>query len=205
MKERLKKYKTFWIVLLAILVTFALNLNPDIHTDITYSFTGNSIVLVAYFLLTYWLLRKVIDIKNKRLKICTAILAVLFASFEIVGNSLNTYMNLDGILLNEIAILKSLIRFAGYFVIIYAILINIFDKLEKQEFITGKAKWFTSNKKSFFIVWAIIFVAWIPYFLNYYPGVITPDSMGQICQSIGVNTLTNHHPIFHTFLISISG
>ena len=203
MKEKLKKYKTFLIVILAILVTFALNINPDIHTDITYSFTGNSIVLVVYFLLTYWLLKKVIDVENKRLKICTAILAFLFASFEIVGNSLNTYMNLDGILFNEIAVVKSLIRWSGYFIIIYAVLINIFLKLEKQEFLKEKTKWFTANKKSFFLVWGIIFVAWIPYFLNYYPGVITPDSMGQMCQSLGINTLTNHHPIFHTFLISI--
>ena len=28
--------------------------------------------------------------------------------------------------------------------------------------------------------------------------------MGQICQSLGISNLTNHHPVFHTFFISIA-
>lgn len=204
MKEKLKKFKGTAIILLSIFVTTALNLNPDPNVEINYSFSGNSIIIVAYFLLTYWLLKKVFSVKNKRLKICTSILAAIFAVFEVVGSSINAYLNLDGIVLNQIAILKTLIRLVGYFTIIYAILTNIFLKLEEKEFFKGKSKWFTNNKKTFFITWGIILASWIPYFLNYYPGVITPDSMGQICQSLGINSLTNHHPVFHTFLISIA-
>ena len=204
MKEKLEKTKGCIAILLSAFATIAMNMNSDFNTEIEYSFSGNSMLIVIYFVLTYWLLKKVLEIKNKRLKICTAILAIIFASFEIVGSSINTYLNLNEILVNKIAITKSLFRWAGYFIIIYAILTNIFIRLEAKEFFRGKCEWFTNNKRTFFIVWIIIFIAWIPYFLNYYPGVITPDSMGQICQSLGINGLTNHHPVFHTFLIGIT-
>ena len=59
------------------------------------------------------------------------------------------------------------------------------------------------NKRTFLWVWGLIFIAWIPYFLNYYPGVVTVDSMSQICQSLGIHGISNHHPILHTFFISI--
>ena len=204
MKKHLKTIKGFVAILLSIFVSIAMNMNLDFNTEIGYSFSGNSILIVIYFLLTYWLIKKVFEIKNRRLKICTAILAVVFASFEIVGSSINTYLNLDEIIVNQIAIIKSLIRWIGYIIIIYAVLTNIFVKLEDKKFSKGTCKWFTDNKRTFFIAWGVIFVAWIPYFLNYFPGVVTPDSMGQICQSLGINNLTNHHPVFHTFLIGIA-
>lgn len=64
-------------------------------------------------------------------------------------------------------------------------------------------KFFTSNKKSFFIVGGIIFLAYIPYLLNYYPGNVLIDSVVQILQGVGAISLTNHHPVLHTLIISI--
>ena len=203
-KEILPKAKTIIIVLLSIFVTFSMNMSWDKNTAIRYSFTGNSILWVMFFVLTYWLLNKISDTKNRRLKICCIILAILFATFEVVGNSIDTYLDLSGVLESKITIMKSIIKWIGYLTIIYGILVNIFIKLENKEFIKGKSKWFTDNKRTFFWVWGLIFVAWIPYFLNYYPGVITPDSMGQIGQGLGISNLTNHHPAFHTFFISIA-
>ena len=100
--------------------------------------------------------------------------------------------------------MKSIIKWFGYLILIYGIISKIFIKLDNAEFIKGKLKFFTCNKRSFLLTWAIIFIAWIPYFLNYYPGVISPDSISQICQGLGIYNMTSHHPIFHTFLISIA-
>ena len=89
MKEKIKNYiKPIVIIVISIFVTFAMNMNMDYNTAINYSFTGNSIFWVILFIMTYWLLKKVIEIKNKRLYICCAILAVIFASFEVIGNSI---------------------------------------------------------------------------------------------------------------------
>ena len=205
MKEKIKNYiKPIVIIVISIFVTFAMNMNMDYNTAINYSFTGNSIFWVILFIMTYWLLKKVIEIKNKRLYICCAILAVIFASFEVIGNSIDTYLNLDGILANNIAVCKSIIKWLGYAIIIFTILAEIYSILDKKEFFKGGCKWFTNNKRTFFLIWALIFITRIPYFLNYYPGVITADSMGQICQSLGIYDLTNHHPVFHTLFIGIA-
>ena len=204
MKEKIKNYiKPIVIIVISIFVTFAMNMNMDYNTAINYSFTGNSIFWVILFIMTYWLLKKVIEIKNKRLYICCAILAVIFASFEVIGNSIDTYLNLDGILANNIAVCKSIIKWLGYAIIIFTILAEIYSILDKKEFFKGGCKWFTNNKRTFFLTWAIIFVAWIPYFLNYYPGIISMDSMSQIMQSLSLKNLSNHHPILHTVFIGI--
>lgn len=204
MKNIYQKVRPIIIVLLAIFVTLAINMNMDYNTAIEYSFTGNSILFVIFFIFTYWVLNKISQEKNRRLKICSILLAILFASFEIVGQSIDTYLDLSGILYNRIALTKSIIKWFGYVILIYGTISNIYLLLDKKEFLKGKCKCFTNNKRTFFLVWGIIFIAWIPYFLNYYPGVITQDSMQQICQSLGINNLTNHHPVFHTFFISIA-
>ncbi len=203
-KEIFNKIKPIIIILLSIFVTFSINMNWDKDVEIRYSYTGNSILCVVFFALIYWLLKEVSEKKNKRLKICSAILAILFASFEVVGNSVNAYLDLSGILSSKITIMKSIIKWFGYLILIYGIISKIFIKLDNAEFIKGKLKFFTCNKRSFLLTWAIIFIAWIPYFLNYYPGVISPDSISQICQGLGIYNMTSHHPIFHTFLISIA-
>lgn len=207
----MEKIKTLWrkakpitILLLSVFVTFAMNMNMDKNTAIRYSFTGNSIFWSIFFILTYWLLNKISKIENRRLKICSILLAILFASFEIVGNTIDNYLDLSGILESRIALIKSIIKWFGYAILLYAVIANIFKKLEEKGFSKGTCKWFTNNKRTFFWVWGLIFVAWIPYFLNYYPGVITADSMGQICQSLGIYNITNHHPVFHTFFIGIA-
>ena len=202
-KEKLKKSKTIILIIISIFVTFSLNINLDYNISIGKSFSGNSIVLVLFFIMTYWLLKKFIEIKNKRLIICCGILAVLFGSFEVVGKSINTYFNLEGILANRTALLKSVMYWLGYVILLLSILGNIFIVLEKKKFLNKDWNWFTDNKKTFFMVWIIIFVSWIPYFLNYYPGITTADSANQIYQSLGLSNLVNHHPLFHTLLIGI--
>ena len=108
-KELFEKVKPIIIVLLAIFVTFAMNMNWDKNTAIRYSFTGNSILCVIFFILTYWMLSKTSSVANKRLKICCILLGGLFATFEVIGNSIDSYLNLSGVLESRITIIKSII------------------------------------------------------------------------------------------------
>ncbi len=118
-----------------------------------------------------------------------------------MGYSIDKYLNLEAIIESGQTLIKSGIKWIGYVILIYAIITNIFEKLEKLELKQGEFKCFSDNKKSFFAIWGIILIAWIPYFLNYYPGIISPDSFAQICEGLGRYTLSNHHPVFHTFII----
>ena len=58
------------------------------------------------------------------------------------------------------------------------------------------------DRKLFFIVWAFIFVAWIPAFLILYPGVLSYDAISQTESAINGIT-NNHHPVMHTWLIGV--
>lgn len=46
-------------------------------------------------------------------------------------------------------------------------------------------------------------ICWLPYFLYQYPGVMTPDSLNQFEQVLGVIPYSNHHPWMHTILIKL--
>ncbi len=46
-------------------------------------------------------------------------------------------------------------------------------------------------------------LCWLPYFLYQYPGIMTPDSLNQFEQVLGVIPYSNHHPWVHTLLIKL--
>ncbi len=46
-------------------------------------------------------------------------------------------------------------------------------------------------------------LCWLPYFLYQYPGIMTPDSLVQFEQVLGVIPYSNHHPWVHTMLIKL--
>jgi len=50
------------------------------------------------------------------------------------------------------------------------------------------------------IYWIIIFVAWIPCFLAYFPGIYSYDGEPQLIQYLN-SDFDNHHPIFHTLIL----
>lgn len=56
--------------------------------------------------------------------------------------------------------------------------------------------------KFFLIVWAFIFVSWIPAYLILYPGVLAYDMPSQVRSALGTIDL-NHHPVLHTWLIRV--
>lgn len=56
-------------------------------------------------------------------------------------------------------------------------------------------------KKQFLIYLISLFVVWIPYFLAWYPGILSHDSISQMEQIMRMKPYSNHHPWLHTLLI----
>lgn len=79
----------------------------------------------------------------------------------------------------------------------------------ESEQVDNKSKGIAFYVKKFFVqrvFWAsflLCLVFWLPGYLYEYPGIITPDSINQIEQTLGLVPLSNHHPIAHTFLIGL--
>jgi hypothetical protein len=195
MKQILLKYINIIIFIISIIVSMSMNLN---FNNIN-SFTGNSILYIILVIFYYYILKQVINIKDKRLIICSIIISVIFSTFEIVGQSLNLYYDLRLIIGSFSNFLNAMFRWLGYFVSIYCAISLIFYYISQKE---EKNTLSLGSLKIFFITWIVIFIAWIPFFLRYYPGLATIDSMRQIYQSTGIEILSNHHPILHTAVIS---
>lgn len=50
---------------------------------------------------------------------------------------------------------------------------------------------------------AALCICWLPTFLTYYPGCLTPDSLLSISQSMGDKALSNHHPVLFTMVVKV--
>ena len=60
-----------------------------------------------------------------------------------------------------------------------------------------------SHEKLPFLCFFLCILCRIPYFLYSYPGIMTPDSVNQLEQVLGLQSFSNHHPWVHTMTISL--
>lgn len=215
MKQR-RILREIIIIAISIIVTWSISINLNKDTNMLDFVNGNSFIWIICTLYIYHILNEVLLEKDKRLLICAIILGIILSSFSVIGNSINTYLNLSGIISSKTTIFKSIIKWFGFFVLISSTLIILFEKLNKlieklknSETLKSERKskllnFFTNNRKSFIICWIIIFLAWIPFFLKYYPGIVTPDSVDQIKQALGLSKINSHHPLLHTIIIKFA-
>ncbi len=59
------------------------------------------------------------------------------------------------------------------------------------------------DKRHFIVLFIIIVCLYIPYLLLYYPGFIFGDTIESINQAIGMNGMSNHHPVMYTMFIKV--
>ena len=194
MKISIKKFIYF---ILSILFTFF------VWEKLSLEDNGNSIIYIFICLLCYIAISKFSESITSRKVIISLIIGILFAFTEIICTSINTDYTLNNIIFNEWLV----INFLGYTILGVIITLFIFKVFENQDLSNktlkiGKIEILGTNKVSFFINVLLIFLAWISYFLRYYPGLLTADSIIQISQAEGIMNLSNHHPILHTGIIA---
>lgn len=202
----MKKGLEYVVSIVLALITIA-SLKISLDTSINSNFdTGNSIIYILLFAILDVSIYKALQVKEKRLVICTLIISILFSLFEVIGFSIDTTKSLDCIISSKTVFLNSIIKFIGIATIIYIVILFLYEKViptinQKED---KTIRLFNNKKSNFFILWGIIMLVWLPYFLKYCPAIITPDSLDQIYQTQGINVLSNHHPVFHTFIIAIA-
>ena len=124
----------------------------------------------------------------------TIFFSVLFSLFFTLGNIGDNDIN-------TLRVLTIIISFFGFFFLTEKLLIfltNIFENIHIQ----GKNKKVSSYK--FILVSTVIgLLCFMPYFLRFFPGIMTPDSFNQMWQIEGLIPYSNNHPWIHTMLIKI--
>lgn len=162
--------------------------------------SGNTVVFLLVLMAMYYFIKKVLDNENKPKCITTVTISIIFAIIEIVCTSINTDFTLNHIIDKWLVI-----NFLGYVILSWSIISTIYTFFDNNQLMKKKINKsiLVEPKKMFFINILLILIAWLPYFLRYFPGLLTADSCAQVAQAIGIAPLTNHHPVFHTGLIAI--
>lgn len=199
------KYKLLAIIL-SLLVIFAISGSINLETwGIDFS-QSNSVIWVILLAFIYFIANKCFEIKDKRLHITSIIFSIILSTMYILGEIVNKYLDLSMILSTGKFLVFYIAKWLGIIFIIYlsiVLLFNFLNKKNEKENTSKEWKIFKPIKTNYFIYWAIICIAYIPYLLTYFPGTATPDSLSQILQGLGETDLSNHHPILHTAIIGI--
>ena len=122
--------KNVAILIIAIMGAACFNLNLDTSVKIRDAFTSvDAILLMSFFLILFIALKQILDIKDRRVKIVSLIVAAIFAGFEVVGYSISSYNSLAGIIGSKEILLKAILKFIGYVIVFYTIVIYLYDKI----------------------------------------------------------------------------
>lgn len=183
-------------IIMAVITYFVISLKGIIGTyDVISWFIF--ICLIILYLKT--------DIYNKEFKKDIIFLSLLFTFLLVFGSIVYSFQQEAGkSVFIELFKLRTLLSFIGIFNLIYVVLVNIFPKLYNF-----KIKNFNDNKRLnsslvFIISFIVIMICYMPYFLRFYPGALSPDSIGELSTVINnFSSVSDHHPVIHILFISI--
>lgn len=199
----IEKNKKIIYMITSIILTIVLNMSIDVAQNKIY-FNGNEIVWLMICSFLFIALKKAGEYKEKRLNVCSIVLGIVLSIFQILG-----IMTKGNWIEHEVIISKTILLFITIKLIIYVITFTsiikiIFKYLENIKLNQKEGKdIFKPNLKTFFIVIILFMIAWMPYFLNYYPGITSFDTNYQLMQGYGRQPYNNHHPVLHTITITI--
>ena len=141
------------------------------------------------------------------------IISTLFSLFMLIGNTFNKTNSLELMIGNIYLIFLTIVRFIGYYLLFNVIINKLFEFTNHKIFKNNSLKLF--NKYPFISSIIILIICWLPYIISFYPAILSPDPSNQIKQFFKIKThyndsvimldkdvlITNHHPVFHTFLL----
>ncbi|OUQ27261.1 DUF6020 family protein [Massilimicrobiota sp. An134] len=185
--------------------------------DFLMSFDGSSVAFLVIFIIFICLYLKFNSIADRKLKKCIIIPSLLFAFFEVFGESFAKTDSWNLVFTNYRTVLKGCVLFIGYtsfFVIILGLLFYYLSTKKLFHTQLQEKDWFTANKKSFFVVMGIILLCWLPSLIFNFPGITNYDFFDMLDSFYGVETyslravtlidpsvtLNNNNPVLQTLL-----
>lgn len=151
----------------------------------------NNIELYLFTLLVIVLYLYTKEYKSSK---CTVLFSILFSLFFTIGN-----IGDSNIVIKDVVFM--IISFFGFYFLTKRLLLFLCNLFEKVSI-------FENNKKikatKFILISTLIgLLCFLPYFLRFFPGIMTPDSFNQMWQIEGLLPYSNHHPWVHTMLIKM--
>lgn len=201
----ISKKHSILILICSILSVLFIGLNQE-NQSLLASFSKFTVMDIVYVSAFFILFSYTNKSNDKRAKICSGILAIIFALCEVIGYSITRYWNLSCVIGSKTIFLKTILKLIGYSIVFYNVILLAFSKgipkLKKLE--NKELDIFSNNKKSFVLVMIAILVCYLPYYLSQFPGIISTDSVAEISTALfSMNNMVNHHPVFHIAIVSI--
>lgn len=168
---------------------------------------GNVLTAVFFFFATfafYQIKKNILNRMDKRRKVTAVVLAAVFTMLYILVDYKNYIEELTNRLFQVIIVGAVFLGFIFlfYHLIVYLFSYFCYDEKMKSLFCQDTAQGFF-RKHIFAISFLVCMICWLPYFLYEFPGIMTPDSVNQYEQVMGVISYSNHHPWVHTMLIKL--
>lgn len=201
-KEFLSNNKKVIWVILSILLTIGLNVSINVENNIVQCNDGNQIIWLFLCIFIYIIFKQANKYQGKRLKVCSGIFGVLLAIFQVLGIMTNSGWITNEVIITKEIVIFMLVKFITYALIFYNITKILFSLVENINWEKTRKDILKPSLKTFIIVALLFFIAWLPYFLNYYPGITSYDTHYQLMQGFGVIPYNNHHPVVDTFIMS---
>lgn len=164
----------------------------------------------VFFLLAFFLYRHISErlstksfAYTKTARVTAVLLSVLFTLFYMTVDY-SRYIETLANRLFQAAVLTAV--FLGFFICFYKLLLFLFSYSGDKETLR-RVIYRSEDKPAIKRLPLYCFIGclfcWLPYFLYQYPGIMTPDSINQLEQALGVVGYSNHHPFVHTMLFSL--
>lgn len=197
--EILKKYKKHIKSIICSLITY---ISLLIYFNFLFkSESYNILITLSYFFILLFYYK--IDMSNDaRIKKFSYILAFILSCFLSIGNIVYPFVYNGAVnIFNLKNTIYAIVCIIGLFLIfsrIFSLMFLNIDKVKIYEDVTNNKKCF----KLFFIVLGIILICWIPYFLRFYPAIMTPDSY-YIIYFANSGILNDIHTFGHTWFFGL--
>ncbi len=158
---------------------------------------------IVFMLLTaailLYLLKKAVEIRTRRVGLTAALLSSGLSATYVVGDNIQ-FPNREFYPFGIRDVFWFLVLFVTFYLVtvgLYIVLTKI-DLRQKKDPLVGKAAfryWITA--------FLILVLCWMPAYLSFYPGCVTPDSVSSIEQGLGLVPLENTHPILFTLIVTV--
>ena len=149
------------------------------------------LAIILWFFLKSDRIQTIRQGQGKTEKIVVNLIAGVFAVFWVMGNY-DVYQE-KGIFL----IIQYAVSMLGIYLLLRECIEILVYKLSRCNLRSADIQKISPFRFGI-CVFFICILCWLPYFLTYYPGIITDDAEWQLEQAIGLRPFSNHQPWIHT-------
>ncbi len=160
-----------------------------------------SFAWLPVFLFFVWVIYRSIRDSDRKLKIFSGAFGIIIGTFYTIGLSFEKMGTLSWTIENRRYLINYINHYFSYSVLYYCFAYLTYQFIRKKSTASVNDRVIVFSLKRVFLYWVILILAYVPWYLYCYPGVVTNDSKDQLRMALFLMPQSDHHPYFLTLLI----